>query len=409
MTGLTVAQCSEYLSIVQRLRFSCRFYDLHVHPYEMLFDRFSYHPDLSAAEVLSQSGKSYHPPAAADFKFPETSDLGDGPRSQRLLDIAVMMLGKVYGSVGGPVFRDHMELAGIDRALLLPVPLEGVGGVEFLERMRWVKEFYGDEERFWIAGGVPASVPAEEIRCYARELKQRYGIRALKCHPVVSGHDLGTLEGRQWLEMLLLACRELKLPLVLHGGRHNAYWGGERGDFGSLSHFQEINFSLSSQPVVIAHAGVHRCSSGEISEECLPVLRRMLSRHDNLYLDTSGIGFEPLKLVLQGIDLDRLFFGSDALYLLQWQAVALTMHALKELGMKQEESFVQLASSNPGRIIFKDQSHDRLIADQVEPVSGSGAGAIAAGGGAEVGGHLSSAQPDCGAGVPRSVGVEAEP
>jgi predicted TIM-barrel fold metal-dependent hydrolase len=395
--------------MVRRLRASCRFHDLHVHPYEMLFDRCTYEPDPSRAGALSVSGKAYHPPAAGEFNFQETTDLGEAPRSQRLLDIAQMLLKKVYGSVGEPVFHDHMELAGMDRALLLPVPLESASGPDFLDRMRWVKNFYGNEERFWIAGGVPPSVPAEEIRFYARELKQRFGIKALKCHTVVSGHDLGKMEGRQWLEMLLLACRELKLPLILHGGRHNAYWGGERGDFGSPMQYQEINFSLSDQPVVIAHGGVHRCSSREISEECLPILRRMLNRHDNLYLDSSGLGFEPLKVVLQGIEMERLFFGSDALYLPQWQAVALTMHALKELGMKQEESFVQLASSNPGRIIFKDESHDQLIADQVEPVFGSGAGAVAAGGVPEVGGYLSAAQPGGGAGIPRPVALEAEP
>lgn len=409
MTGLSAGQCSEYLSILQTLRPSCRFYDLHVHPYEMLFDRFSYPPDTTRAGVLSLAGRCYLPPAAGEFKFPETSEMGDGPRSQRLLDIAMMLLGKVYGSVGEPVFQDHMGLAGIDRALLLPVPLESASAAEFHGRMRWVKEFYGNDERFWIAGSVPASVPAEEIRCYARDLKQQYGIKALKCHPVVSGHDLGTMAGRQWLELLLLACRELKLPLMLHGGRHNAYWGGERGDFASLTHLREINFSLSTQPVIIAHAGVHRCSSREISEESLPVLRKMLKRHDNLYLDTSGLGFEPLKLVLQAIDSDRLFFGSDALYLPQWQAVALTMHALKELGMKQEEGFVQLASSNPGRIIFKDEDYDQLIADQVEPVPRIGAGAVAARGGPEVGGDLCAVKPYRGAGVPRPVGVEAEP
>ncbi|HBG05115.1 MAG: hypothetical protein A2075_24185 [Geobacteraceae bacterium GWC2_58_44] len=355
MKGLGAEESSRYLSVLRALRPSCRFYDIHVHPYEIMFDRFSYDSESTVPGVQSLAGKSYTTPSLSQFKFPEIGDVGDDSRSQRLQEISLMLLRKVYGSVGEQVLIDQMNLSAMDKVLLLPVAPDSGDAAHFESRMRWVKQLYGNQERFWIAGSIPAVLSGEEIRPYAGSLQKRYGIKAIKCHPVVSGIDLGTSSRKQWLELMLVACRELKLPLLLHGGRNNPYWGGIRGNFGSLGHLREINFSLSEEPVILAHAGFHRCSIEEIRQEGLPILERMLNTHSNLYVDISGIGFEPLKLVLQSVDGARILFGSDALYAPQWEAVTMTMHALKELGMKLEERFVQYASINPNRIIFKEQ------------------------------------------------------
>jgi len=354
MTGLAAQDSSRYLCVLRALRSSCRFYDIHVHPYEILFDRFSYQDDPTPG-VASLEGKSYQPPSVSPhFSFPEMAQFNDEARSQRLREISVMLLRKVYGSVGERVFLDQMELGAMDKVLLLPAAADSGGVARFDSRMRWVTRVYGNRDKFWIAGSIPPELGGAEIGAYAAALRAQYGIRAMKCHPVVSGIDLGSAAGRQWLELMLAACRELQLPLLLHAGRNNPYWGGSRGNFGSLEHLREINFSQAREPVILAHAGLHRCSMQEIRQEGLPMLQRMLRRHANLYVDISGIGFEPLKLVLQAVDGDRILFGSDALYVPQWEAVTMTMHALKELGMKVEERFVQFASINPNEIIFKE-------------------------------------------------------
>lgn len=344
-----------YLSVLRALRSSCRFYDMHVHPYEVLFDKFAYDAQSADPGVLSLPGGSYSAPSINRFRFPEVTEVDDSPRSQRLQDISVMLLRKVYGSVGARVFLDHMDLSGMDKVLLLPVASDSGDAAQFDIRMQWIERHYPDRDRFWIAGSSPAALGGEEIGAHVASLKKRYGVKAMKCHPVVSGIDMGMDQRKQWLEMLLAACRASKLPLVLHGGRHNPYWGGSRGDFGSLEHLREINFSLSEEPVVLAHAGVHRCSVREMEQQALPLLKTMLKTHPNLHVDISGLGFEPLKLVLQSVDTERILFGSDALYVQQWEAVTMTMHALKELGMNVEESFVRLAGTNPGKTIFKDE------------------------------------------------------
>lgn len=356
MSGLAPQQSSRYLALLGELRSSCRFHDIHVHPYEVLFDRFSYESDPCTPGVLSLAGTCYRGPALAPFRFPEAPCCDEEhPDSQRLQEISVMLLRKVYGSVGARVFADQMKLSAMDRVLLLPVAPASCEPAHFESRMRWVRELYPDRDRFWIAGCLPAALEGEEIGAYAAALKERYGIRALKCHPVVSGIDLGTAAGKGWLEQMLIACRDLGLPLLVHGGRNNPYWGGSRGDFGSIRHLREIDFSLSGHPVILAHAGLHRCSTREIGEQGLPILAKMLNRHANLCVDISGLGFEPLKLVLKSVQRERILFGSDALYVPQWEAVAMTLQAIEDLGLNLEESFVQLASSNPSRIIFKDQ------------------------------------------------------
>lgn len=354
MRGLGPEQTAEYLAVMHRLRPAYPLYDMHVHPYEVLFDRFTYQ-DFSRPGVLSLTGKAYATPSVKQFQFPEIGEFNGDPRSQRLHDISVMLLKKVYGNVGEQVFMDQMTLSGIDSVLLLPIAPESGTPATFGERMRWVKRFYRNEEKFWIAGSVPGALEAPEIPHYVGSLKRDFGIRAIKCHPVVSGIDLSTGTRKKWLERLLAACHESRLPLIIHSGRNNPYWGGSRGNFGALEHLKNIDMSISGKPVILAHAGFHRCKLQEIEREGLPMLDRMLQKHPNLYVDISGLTFEPLKLVLQSVHRERILFGSDALYSSQYEAVTMTMHALKELGMALEENFIKFASINPRKTIFKDQ------------------------------------------------------
>ena len=354
MKGLGPEQTAEYLGVLQTLRSAHQFHDTHVHPYEVLFDRFTYDDRFSSPGVLSLAGKSYTTPAVKSFQFPEIGDFSNDPKSQRLQDISVMLLKKVYGNVGEQVFVDQMTLSGIDRVLLLPIAPESGGPGTFNRRMAWVKQFYSDEDKFWIAGSVPGAVDGKELTPYIRSLKSSYGVRAIKCHPVVSGIDFSSSARKKWLESLLAACHETALPLIIHSGRNNPYWGGSRGDFGALEHLENIDMSISGKPVVLAHAGFHRCKTQEVERSGLAMLDKMLRSHPNLYVDISGLTFEPLKLVVRHVSGERILFGSDALYSSQWEAVTMTMHALKELGMTLEDNFIKFASINPMKAIFKD-------------------------------------------------------
>jgi predicted TIM-barrel fold metal-dependent hydrolase len=352
VSGLKPDEILKYLSIVQSLRQSFRFYDMHVHPYEIMFDKFNYNYNPSRPEILSMSGTSYKTPSITNFNFPETYNDPIFQEPSRLQNISLMQLRSTYNNVGEQVFIDQMDLGGIDKVLLLPVASDS-GDID--SRMRWVKQFYTNEDRFQIGGSISGILCEDDLLPYVYAMKKKYDIKAMKCHPVVSGINLSVSDRKEWMEMLLVACHEMSLPLVLHTGRNTPYWGNERGNFGSLENLMTVNWSISKEPVVLAHAGFHRCSVSEVENILLPILHKMLAAHPNLYVDISCIGFETLKKVLCSVDIDRILFGSDALYVHQWAGVAMTMHAMSDLGMTLEESFVKIASINPCNIIFKDE------------------------------------------------------
>lgn len=348
---MTPQEASSYLSCVKALKKSHRFYDVHAHPYEVLFDKFSYEQEPARRGVLRLAGKAkaYAPPTIHEAPLSESDDAVpiDPVMLQR---ISQMQLTRTYGHVGAPVFDDEMELSGVDRALLLPVaPAEG----NLAARLRWVKELYPDPQKFWVAGSVSGAVDGDALPSHLVMQRHEHGIKAVKCHPVVSAIDLGSSRGRGWLEMLLCGCGAVELPLVIHTGSNSPYWGGERGGFASLSHLKAIDWALSCAPVVLAHGGIYRCSPQE-AEGWLPTLTRMIETHDNLFLDLSGVGVRHLKLLVKNIPIERLLFGSDALYISQWVAMAKVMHAFTEAKMKAEECIIRVASVNPAHVIFRE-------------------------------------------------------
>jgi len=360
--------CASYLAILAAIKQHHRLYDVHVHPYEVLFDRFTYQETASVPGVLSLEGKGYSTPSIYHFRFPEIGELGNDSKSMRLQDISVMLLKKVYSCVGEKVFTDQMDLGGIDKVLLLPVASESSSAAHFENRLRWVTEQYPDQKRFAYAGSVPGSIPTEGLHDYLSNLKAIFDIKAIKCHPVVTGIDLTKMARKHWLAELVRACGQCGLPLIIHSGQNNPYWGGRRTNCAALENLRKINFSVSGAPVVIAHAGFHRCTMSDILSEGLPLLKYLLNTHDNLFVDISGLTFEPLKVVIEQIPANRILFGSDALYAPQWEAVILTLHALNVKGRRIEEDFVQFASINPRSLIFEEKKHVQYSADQASSV-----------------------------------------
>ena len=354
MKSLSAIEVSKHLSLVRSLKPSIKFYDVHVHPYEVLFDQFSYSFDLNQKNVLSVDGNRYRAPYVSELKLGEEVRESVMSRSFNLQKISLLRLRHLYGHVGEHVFYDHMDLCGIDAALLLPIaPSSG----EFGRRMRWVKQHYQDERRFRIAGSVPNTVEIANVKHYVSMMKREFGIKALKCHPVVTGIDLRSTGGKERVDAMLDACRENGLPLIVHSGKNLPYWGAERGNWASLEHLQDIDWKISGEPVVIAHAGIHRCGIGEVERDLMTVLKKLLRLHTNMYVDTSGIGYELLCKVLREVDHDRLLFGSDALYDSQWGAVVMLLQALKDSDSIVEDSFIRIASINPARTMFREEEN----------------------------------------------------
>jgi len=368
VTTLSIEECSRFLSLVREIKQDHALYDSHVHPYEVLFDNLTYREAENNSEVLTLEGQSYTPPLVTAYRFSEAGDFDETPRAQRLREISCMLLKKIYGCVGQPVFEHQMELSGIDTSLLLPVAAETTSMEQFNDRLLWVGRHYRDSSRFWTAGSVSGDVKTEDLQGVVAAQQSTHGIKAMKCHPVVTGIDLREFSRKKWVEGLLAACGGCGLPVVLHSGRNNPYWGGPRGDFAALENCQDINFSASRSPVVLAHAGFHRCRLTEMERDGIRILKGILDKHPNVYVDISGLTLQQLKVVVTLISEERILFGSDALYYPQWEAVALTLHALNQLNLPLEKYFLKFAHINPQRAIFQERGHAKPFADQASPV-----------------------------------------
>lgn len=351
MTVLGTEKISRYLSMVGSMKPACRFYDVHVHPYEILFDRFPCRDEVTEQGAWGLDDRC-SPPAISELELKGKTDEVIIPGSVSLERIALIRLKSLYGRVGERTFSDSMALCGIDTALLLPVaPPAG----EFGNRMDWMRRVFRDASKFRIGGSVSNSWRDEDINRHVSLMEEEYGIKALKCHPVVTGIDLGSSRGKDRIEAMLDACGRHGFPFIIHSGRNIPYWGADRGDCASLDRLKDIDWSISGEPVVIAHGGAYGCRPAEIEKGVLPLLKNILDRHSNTYVDISGIGFEPIRQMLRKIDHGRILFGSDALYEPQWKAVALFLHALEESGGDPEKTFVQVAGINPARAIFKEK------------------------------------------------------
>jgi len=67
-------------------------------------------------------------------------------------------------------------------------------------------------------------------------------------------------------------------------------------------------------------------------------------------IDVSALDIEALTLVLKNIELERVLFGSDALYETQWFAVVKLLYVLSGMTADSEKDFIQIAAINPSRL-----------------------------------------------------------
>lgn len=353
MSFLSAAEISKYLDHVRELQRSHVFCDVHVHPYEVLLDRFEYMYGKPADGILSVDRNEYVPPSCFDLRFDQISAQSQAASRDYLQRSYLVVLRRLYGHIGAKVFLDQMALCGIGKILLLPVASEH--GV-FDEKMAGVSSLYDCDGRFFIAGSVPNAVSDENVGRYVSGLKKKFNIKALKCHPVISAMDLASEVGKDRLGSMLAACEENHLPLVLHCGGRSSLWSRDRGGYALLENVRDIDWNVSSEPVVIAHAGMYSCELTEAENEVLPILARMLEKFDNLFVDISGIDIAALSLVLKRIDNARIVFGSDALYHPQWASMVTLLHVLKNVGTDVDRRLIEIASTNPLRTIFRMRS-----------------------------------------------------
>lgn len=322
------------------------FFDCHIHPYDVLAGDIGYQANDQIEGVFSKGGYAYTAPCIETWvdgvdnkKEPKQVD-----ECERTLLLASRFL---YTHTGPKVLANLMDPVGIRGALLLPVARYPATAGQILEHARSI---FSTDGRFLLGCPFPVGMQRDELGPFFCTAKEKCGIRAIKIHPNLAAVDPYGKEGHELIEATLETAGALNLPVVIHGGRTPGLQQIESRDFGRLAHLQEVDWSISSAPVVIAHAGCCALPEEKAIED-LPVLEKMLEKHSNLFADTSNLELPILRLVLKTVDRARLIFGSDALYVPICKAWVSFLQILREISPDPESDLVQIASYTPARCL----------------------------------------------------------
>lgn len=329
---------------------SCSFLDMHVHPFDVLSGDIVFQRNKKVEGVFSRGNAVYCPPVMEDATEFTKARSASAPNSARAFQLAARFK---YLHTGSKVFADQLEIAGLSGALLLPVARVSNRAAEMLEASA---EMFAGESRLIHGCAFPVGVPAQEISAFLHLARGRYGINAVKIHPNLCGFDPLDRRGHELIEATLEAAGRLGLPVIVHGGRIAALKPDEAAEYGLLARLETINWSLSSAPVIIAHAGCFDVT-GEDVDTSLSRLNRLFETHPNLMADTSSVDSATLRLVLQKVGHDRLVFGSDALYVSMLTAWLGFLRALRDVSPAPDNDLVRIASVNAANCLGSHRSY----------------------------------------------------
>ncbi len=354
------------LDFIREIKGANPFYDVHAHPFDVFQGPFAYKPSRAAGGLFSATSSEYVCQKIADLNLEKHLGMECREFDQAIKDkFALLHSRMLYAHTGPKVFGDSMQLGGIDKVFLLPIlggDNEGAGQLKVMAAM------FGGDQRFMLGYCVPNSIPNEKIAAEASRAVSEYDAKVLKIHPSLQEIDLTTGAGVERVEALLEASRAAKMKVVIHGGRSPQCGRPEASSFGVLSNLENVDWGITPQTVVIAHAGCFGHTPEEVRTSVLPRMGRLLEQHDHLVVDTSGIGFDALCLVLKNIDLKRILFGSDCLYEKQWVALVTLVCALEQTVTNPEVSLIRVASLNPVRIFSGGSHYVEQAHHQVSPV-----------------------------------------
>lgn len=347
------AEVQKNLEEIKEVKGTEIFYDLHVHPFEVMFSPASYEPSPISGGLYGAGNMEYIPPSLTDLKFEpfeqgRLSAMNAGMKEK----LNLFNARRAYSHTGPRVFSDLMELSCVDRALLLPVT--GDQGSSD-DQFQVATELFGDDDRFFFGYSPPNGTDEQDISLAVQRAVEACHVKALKIHPNVTGIDLGCRSGVARMEWLLEVSRMTRLKVIVHGGLSPDCQKGRAASFASVRNLAKVDWSITPETVVIAHGGCFGHTPGEASQEVLPTMSDLLGKYPNLAVDTSGLGLEVLCELLNRIDAERIYFGSDALYEKQWGAMLKLWLALKRTDHPPAESLVRIAGHNPAAFLGEDR------------------------------------------------------
>lgn len=318
------------------------FWDFHAHPFCVISGNTNYQVKQEIAGLYSTNDSEYHSP---QYKHEaETSKKRINFNATNLSESALLLSSRLIYTFSGPkVFTDYIDFIGISNIMLLPLARTDGKAVEMLESMA---SMFSADSRFALGCPLPVELPLQEQKHFFREAKKRWNIQSIKVHPNLSGIDPISREGKLLIYSTLENAAELKVPIVIHGGRTPGITPTEKREYGTLDRLSEISWSITSTPVVIAHCGCYGLEWEELDSH-IRTLEEMLNQHPNLLVDTSGLDLKTLYYLMTKVDRKRFVFGSDALYFSVWTGWVTLLRVLTSLSSEPEDDLIQIASTNP--------------------------------------------------------------
>lgn len=318
------------------------FMDFHVHPFDVFSGDTGYRANPQVEGVFSKSFSTYRPVSLESRMGNPCGDkrLQDDVGAQRALLLASRL---AYNHTGPKVFTDQIDLAGITKALLLPVArVPGTAG----EMLDVLVRMFPKGGRFLLGCPFPVGIAPDELARFYRSACETKGICAIKIHPNLAGINPLSKRGRDLIEATLEAAGLLGLPVIVHVGCTPGLEPVESRDYGTLLRIASLDWSLSSAPVIFAHAGCYGLTEAEMIP-LIPILKNLFEKYPNLLADTSALELNPLCLLMTRIDRNRLIFGSDSLYFPVWKAWVTFLQALRLTSMCPDDELIHIASVNP--------------------------------------------------------------
>lgn len=323
--------------------------DMHVSPYEVIFNTFNYAPNPFEAGIISMDRTRYNPPAIGALVSRDDVPPASAEGLQRDAEkMSLFLYRQSFTHIGPRVLGDQMRLSGIKRCLLLPVFHPQSNGKA---EMDFVSALYKDDARFLIGYCVPSTVGEDAIDDNLRWAKDRYQIKAVKLNANISALDLSTPAGKDRVEAILRACHSTGLPLVVHAGRSPVIRDVAARDFSSLKNLTAIDWNITRRPVILSHAGLMGASRSEIQGELLPELAGLLTAHRHLRIDIAALEISSLHQLLESVDLGRIVFGSDYPYFAQWGTIVKLLAVLNMVFGRSEEPFLKIVAANAESIL----------------------------------------------------------
>lgn len=333
----------DYLKIVRNVHSCAETYDMHVHPFDTLRPA-NYMKNRSKEGLFSIGHSEYKITTIEKVRDVCTNENNDCFISDKspLMNFFVK---QIYYHTGEYVFETMFDIACLDKGVLLPIPIEKTC---FDNQMNQLQMMFSKNKRFYLAGSVPNSINNDEIEKYLKKQIEKFSIVALKIHPNITGIDLAEKCNKGRLEQIIDICSRYNLPIIIHGGRSGSI-KGEASGYAELANFDGINFD-AKVPIIISHGGTYDVPKSRIEDVIIPKLKKMLYQYNNLFVDISGLEGDMINQILRNIEIERILFGSDSLYVHPLVMQIRLIAELDKLKFSVEQSFEKVMSKNTRKV-----------------------------------------------------------